>query len=157
MAKARFVYVTYIQSSPEKVWNALTDGEITKLYWVGRRNNSDWKVGSRWRHEDYDDPSSARIVGKVVESDRPRRLVVTWAYPQDENDPAKTSRVAYDIEPFRDAVRLTVTHDELEPESEMHRGISGGWPMVLASLKTLLETGRSMPMTESRFACGSAA
>ena len=85
------------------------------------------------------------IVGTVVESDRPRRLVVTWASPSEAKDPAKRSRVTYDIAEDGNMVRLTVTHDQLEPGSSMERGISRGWPIVLSSLKTLLETGKAMP------------
>jgi len=151
MSKPKFVYVTYISTTPEKVWAALTDGEVTKQYW-GRHNNvSDWQAGSAWKHQDYDDPAKVDIVGTVVESTPPRRLVVTWAFPTDDEDPAKTSRVTYDIEPFRDVVRLTVTHDELEPDSSMLHGITAGWPLVLSSLKTFLETGTPMAMMTRRW------
>lgn len=150
-AKPAFVYVTYISTTPEKVWQALTDGELTKQYWVRHRNASDWKVGSTWKHQDYDDPSIVDIVGTVVESTPPRRLVITWAFPADEANPAKHSRVTFDIEPFMDAVRLTVTHDELEPDSPMLKGVTSGWPIILSSLKTLLETGAALPMTTRRW------
>ncbi len=88
-------------------------------------------------------------VGKVVESVPPRRLVLTWAAPADVANEAKHSRVTFEIEPFMDAVRLTVTHDELD--SETLRAISQGWPGVLSSLKTLLETGRPMAMSLRRW------
>lgn len=151
MDKPKFVYVTYISTTPEKLWNALMDGEMTKQYWGRHRNVSDWKVGSTWKHEDYDDAGIVDIVGKVVESVPPRRLVLTWAFPADAAKEAKHSRVTFEIEPFLDAVRLTVTHDEIEPDSEMFRGITQGWPAVLSSLKTLLETGQPMPMTTRRW------
>ncbi len=151
MSKASFVYVTYIETTPEKVWNALIDPEMTKDYWGRRRNRSDWKPGSPWRHEDYDDPSKVAIEGRVVESDPPRRLVLTWAHPSPAQDAGQVSRVTFEIEPYLSAVRLTVTHDELEPDSGMLRGISAGWPAVLSSLKTMLETGASMPMTRQRW------
>jgi len=140
MDKPKFVYVSYINSTPEKVWNALIDPEVTRQYWWNHHNASDWNAGSRWEHRDYDDASRVDIVGKVVESDRPRRLVVTWALPPNENNKEKTSRVAYDIESVKDGVvRLTVTHDELD--SEMFEMVSSGWPGVVSALKTLLETG----------------
>ena len=139
MDKPKFVYVSYIASTPEKVWNALTDPQITKRYWVNHQNASDWKVGSRWEHRDFDDPTLVDIVGKVVESDFPRRLAVTWARPADEGNEARTSRVTYDIEPHMDFVRLTVTHEELD--QEMFESVSFGWPAVISGLKTLLETG----------------
>lgn len=146
MSKTAYVYVTYIETTPEKVWNALIDPEMTKDYWGRHRNRSDWKPGSPWQHEDYDD-SSVSVCGTVIESDPPRRLVLTWASNHDALNPGAVSRVTFDIEPAFGAVRLTVTHDELEEGSAMFKGISAGWPAVLSSLKTLLETGQSMPMT----------
>ena len=139
MDKPKFVYVSYIASTPEKVWNALTDPQITKRYWVNHHNASDWKVGSRWEHRDFDDPKLVDIVGRVVESDFPRRLAVTWARPEDEGNEARTSRVTYDIEPVMDFVRLTMTHEEMD--TEMFESVSFGWPAVISGLKTLLETG----------------
>jgi uncharacterized protein YndB with AHSA1/START domain len=151
MDKPQFVYVTYISTTPEKLWNALMDGEMTKQYWGRHKNVSDWKVGSTWKHQDYDDAGVVDIVGKVVESTPPRRLVLTWAFPANAAMEAKHSRVTFEIEPFFDAVRLTVTHDQLEPDSDMLHGITQGWPAVLSSLKTLLETGQPMPMTMRRW------
>jgi uncharacterized protein YndB with AHSA1/START domain len=150
MDKPTFVYVTYIKTAADKVWRALTDGEVTRQYWVNHRNASDWKVGSTWQHEDYDNPKTIDIVGTVVESERPRRLVVTWADPKDANNPAKRSRVSYDIAEDGDMVRLTVTHDQLEPDSDMAKGVIEGWPSVLSSLKTLLETGTPLPSMWTR-------
>ncbi len=150
MDKPKFVYVIYISSTPQQVWNALTDAEMTKQYWARHRNASDWKPGSAWRHEDYDDPKLVDIVGKVVESTPPRRLVVTWADPADADRPEKHSRVTFEVEPYRDVVRLRVTHEDLEPNSDMLRGITAGWPAVLSSLKTLLETGRPLTISTRR-------
>lgn len=150
MDKPTFMYVIYINTTAEKVWRALTDGEITRQYWSDHRNVSDWNVGSTWRHEAYDDPATVDIVGNVVESDRPHRLVVTWADPKEATNATKRSRVTYDIAEDGDMVRLTVTHDDLEPGSGMERGITEGWPVVLSSLKTLLETGEAMPSMWAR-------
>ncbi|MFN7960703.1 MAG: SRPBCC family protein [Thermoanaerobaculia bacterium] len=143
MTQDRFVYVVYIQSTPEKVWNALTDGEMTRQYWA-HENVSDWQPGSKWQSLRLDEARTPRIVGEVMESVPPRRLVVSWAPPADAADRARHSRVAFDLEPVGDMVRLTVTHDELEAGSEMLRSISNGWPRVLSSLKSLLETGRPL-------------
>jgi uncharacterized protein YndB with AHSA1/START domain len=150
MRKPSFFYVTYINTTPEKLWQALTDGEMTKQYWGNRRNASDWKVGSTWRHEDFNDAALVDIVGTVVESSPPWRLVLSWAFPKEAADPKKISRVTFDIEAYSGVVRLTVTHAELEPDSPMLHGISKGWPLVLASLKSLLETGEPMPGTSKR-------
>ena len=144
MDKPEFVYVTYISSSPEKVWNALLDGRMTVKYWQ-HENVSDWKPGSRWEHRAFDNERTLRLVGKVVESSPPRRLVITWAEPADEASEGKHSRVTFEIEPVRDVVRLTVTHDHFEPGSKMFESIQEGWPKVLSSLKSLLEVGRPLP------------
>ncbi len=144
MNKPEFVYVTYIASSPEKVWNALIDPEMTKQYWECE-NVSDWQPGSRWEHHRSDEKATILMVGEVLESDPPRRLVLTWGEPAEEAREASRSRVTFDIEPVRDIVRLTVTHDRLEPGSEMEESIKVGWPQVLSSLKSLLEVGRALP------------
>jgi len=149
-ADATFVYVSYIQTSPQRVWQALTDGKMVREYWSRHRNASDWKVGSKWEHQDYDDPSIVDIVGTVVEANQPRRLVLSWAFPHEVRDPAKVSTVAFDIESYMDAIRLTVTHSGLEPGSDMLKGITAGWPMVISGMKTLLESGTPMPMTRKR-------
>jgi uncharacterized protein YndB with AHSA1/START domain len=144
MDKPKFVYVTYISTTPEKLWNALLDAKMTAQYWQ-HHNISDWKPGSKWEHRSSDKERALRLVGKVIESTPPRRLVITWASPADEARPEKHSRVTFEIEPVRDAVRLTVTHDSLEPASDMLKGITEGWPKVLSSLKSLLETGKALP------------
>ena len=144
MDKPKFVYVTYISTSPEKLWNALIDAEMTAKYWQ-HVNVSDWKPGSKWEHRSSDRNGRCRLVGKVVESSPPRRLVMTWAFPADEAQEEKHTRVTFEIEPLGDVVRLTVTHDRLEPGSEMLKGITEGWPKVLSSLKSLLEVGRPLP------------
>lgn len=143
MNKSKFVYVTYISTTPEQTWKALIDGELTRQYW-GHENVSDWKPGSAWEHQRCDAARTVVLVGQVVESAPPRRLVLTWAAPADAANRAKHTRVTFEIEPIDDMVRLTVTHDELEAGSEMLRSIAEGWPRVLSSLKTLLETGRPL-------------
>jgi uncharacterized protein YndB with AHSA1/START domain len=148
--KPKFVYVTYIQTTPEKLWNALIDGEMTKNYWGLARNVSDWKVGSTWKHVDYEDPGKLKVVGKVVESQPPNRLVLTWGSPKDAADETKHSRVTFEIEPHFGAVRLTVTHDEFQAGADISMYIQG-WQAILSSLKTLLETGQAMPMTMRRW------
>jgi uncharacterized protein YndB with AHSA1/START domain len=143
MARATFVYAIYIATRPETVWKALLDGEFTRQYW-GVENVSDWKPGSTWEHRRDDAARTVLLLGEVLEAEPPRRLVITWADPKDRGRRDRHSRVTFEITPVSDMVRLTVTHDELEEGSEMHRGISQGWPRVLSSLKSLLETGRPL-------------
>jgi uncharacterized protein YndB with AHSA1/START domain len=156
MKKPDFVYVTYIETTVEKVWQALVDTDVTRQYWADpatgcvRVNVSDWKVGSRWEHQRLDEAKTADIVGKVIESNRPHRLVMTWARPTETEAESTHSRVTFEIDPYGNGlVRLTVTHDGLERDPQMLEGISGGWPKVLANLKTLLETGKPLPTTSS--------
>jgi uncharacterized protein YndB with AHSA1/START domain len=149
MTKPSFVYVTYIATTPEKVWHALVDTEITRKYWVdptskkaAHVNVSDWKPGSQWKHQRVDEARTVDIIGKVVETSPPHRLVISWGRPTEAGDPSKHSRVTFDIKPQGGLVRLTVTHEDLD--AEMLKGISGGWPVVLSNLKTFLETGRAL-------------
>ena len=138
-----FVYVTYIRATPEKVFEALTQPEIARRYW-GHENVSDWQPGSAWQHVRADEQRTVQVVGKVVESSPPTRLVISWASPSQAADPASYSRVSFDIDAYDGMVRLTVTHDELQAGSPMARGIRQGWPIVLSSLKSLLETGQGI-------------
>lgn len=140
MDRPSYVYVTYIVTTPQKVWEALTDAKISASFW-DRSNVSDWQVGSSWEHKFPDRP--AAVVGKVLEADPPQRLVTTWAAPANASDPEKTSRCAYDIDDLGDKVRLTITHTDLSDQAL--KDISMGWPAVLSNLKTLLETGTAMP------------
>ncbi|WP_395347901.1 SRPBCC family protein [Variovorax sp. UC122_21] len=141
--KISYVYVTYIRSTPEKVFEAITRPEIARRYW-GHENVSDWKPGSPWQHVRASDERTVELVGQVVEIAPPTRLVITWAGASQAADPGAYSRVAFDIVPYEDMVRLTVTHDELEAGSGMAKGIQQGWPIVLSSLKSLLETGEGI-------------
>ncbi len=145
MAKTRFVYVTYIRSTPEKVWDAIVTPAVTERYWAQHHNISDWKPGSTWSHVRVDAPGVVDIVGTVLESVPPRRLVVSWAAPKDADVRSKHSTVTFEIAKAGDCVCLTVVHDELDEGSEMCAGVTQGWPMVLSSLKSLLETGDGLP------------
>jgi uncharacterized protein YndB with AHSA1/START domain len=145
MEKPRFVYVTYISATPREVWKALIEPKTTAKYWQ-HENVSDWKPGSRWVHRRSGGQKHVDLVGRVLESAPHRRLVLSWALPADEARQDKHSRVTFEVKPFRRVVRLTVIHDHLEPGSEMLDGITDGWPKVLSSLKSLLETGRPLPV-----------
>ena len=141
--KPTFVYVTYIQSTPDRVWQALTDADLTAQYW-GHRNVSDWQPGSAWEHVRLDGSGISDVGGKVLTAEPPRRLVITFVDPTVEVQPAVPSTVTFDIEPWQDIVRLTVTQENLADE-EAFRAISHGWPAVMANLKSLLETGHVLP------------
>lgn len=137
-----YSYVIYIESTPEKVWHALTDADLTAAYW-GHSNVSDWQPGSAWEHRRTDGSGIADVVGTVVESVPPERLVTTWAAPGAE-PAAGPSRVTFAIEPYEEIVRLTVTHENLADEAE-RKDVAGGWAAVLSNLKSLLETGSPLP------------
>ncbi len=137
--KPTFVYVTYINATPDIVWTALTDADMTATYW-GHANVSDWRIGSRWEHQRTDGTNIADVVGTVIESKPPHRLVTTWAAPEDETT---TERVTFDITAFGDITRLTVTHEDVSPEDLANA--AHGWSAVLANLKTFIETGKPLP------------
>jgi uncharacterized protein YndB with AHSA1/START domain len=137
-AQAEFLYTTYIKTTPQRVWDAITNPEFARQYW-GHGNISDWKPGSRWDHQKPD--GSVLMTGTVLESNPPRRLVLSWVRPDSIADQSEHSRVTFEIDMFEDMVRLNVTHDQLKPGSDMARGISAGWPRVLSSMKSFLETG----------------
>jgi uncharacterized protein YndB with AHSA1/START domain len=139
--KPSYVYVTYIEATPERVWRALTDADATAAYW-GHANVSDWAEGSPWRHARTDGSGVDDVVGTVVTSQPPHRLVTTWADPADPDGPAST--VTFAIEPHGDIVRLTVTHEGLADAAE-HDAAASGWAAVLSNLKSYLETGRPLP------------
>lgn len=138
--KPSFVYVTYINASPERIWAGLTEPEFTRIYWW-HDNVSDWKTGSKWEHRQVGPDAKVDIVGEVLESDHPRKLVLSWAKPEQAGNPAKTSRLAFDLEPLDwpggPWVKLTVSHTELD--EEMHAGVSFGWPATMSVMKTLVE------------------
>ena len=142
-AQTEFVYVTYIRATPEKVFDAIVNPAVARLYW-GHENVSDWTPGARWEHIRANDARTVELVGEVLEIDAPKRLVMSWANASQEGDPDKTSRVAFDIEPYDGMVRLTVTHDRLEAGGGMFNGISKGWPIVLSSMKSYLESGEAI-------------
>jgi uncharacterized protein YndB with AHSA1/START domain/DNA-binding transcriptional ArsR family regulator len=163
MSETEFVYSTYIRTTPEQLWRALTESEFTLRYW-GSALHSDWRVGSPvlWQRGPDGEPEDLGQV--VLESDRPRRLSYTWHGFQAEHaeffgwseqrlaelQKERRSKVTFDIEPAGHHVKLTVTHDDFDAGSVMLQAISGklppsgGWPELLADLKSLLETGQAI-------------
>jgi uncharacterized protein YndB with AHSA1/START domain len=146
MASSRFVYVTYIRTTPEKLWRALIDPELTRRYWVDTRQESQWKPGAAWRIVIPD----GRVAdsGEIVEIDPPRRLVLSWRNELNPELRAEGySRATYELEPLGESVKLTVIHELEQPGSKFIAAVSKGWPHILASLKSLLETGESLAET----------
>jgi uncharacterized protein YndB with AHSA1/START domain/DNA-binding transcriptional ArsR family regulator len=138
-----YVYVTYIRATAEQVWAALTNADLSAQYW-GQAAVSDFETGSDWQLRSPEDASAVKVVGKVVKSDRPTKLVLTFEDAPDSQPPRDPSVVTFLVEPHEDIVRLTVTHENLA-NVEQFGGISRGWPGVLANLKSLLETGAVLP------------
>jgi uncharacterized protein YndB with AHSA1/START domain len=153
--KPEFVYTTYIRTTPERLWQALTDPAFTRRYW-GVAFESDWKVGSTIAYTFGENQVTVADPAQVVlESEPYRRLSYTWhgftpewarTYGYDDQYLAKVSserrsKATFDIEPQGDLVKLTVIHDDFEPGSPVLESVSEGWPRILSALKTLLETG----------------
>lgn len=146
MAESRFVYVTYIRSTPEKVWQALIDPEFTRRFWVETWQESEWKTGAPWRMMVPD--GRVGNTGEILEIEPGRRLVISWRselFPEilAENP----SRVTYELEPVGDSVKLTFIQENDTPNSKTVRMASEGWPLILASLKSLIETGECLAST----------
>ena len=139
MSKPVFVYVTYIASTPDKVFKALTDTEATAKFWFGNAVTSDWKVGS---------PITFHREGKLILRAKSSNTIRRGGSPtlsslmHEPHNGSETSRVVMDLEQQRDQVKLTVTHDDFAPDSKVFASISNGWPLVLSSLKSYLETNR---------------
>ena len=143
--KSSFVYVTFIRTSPDRLWSALTSPEFTKQYWFGMHCESDWKAGSSWKLLFAD--GRVADAGEVAEADRPRRLVIKWRNEwKPELKAEGYSRCTFELEPVvetgDDVVKLSITHEIDRPGSHLIDAVSGGWPRVLSNLKSLLETGR---------------
>jgi uncharacterized protein YndB with AHSA1/START domain/DNA-binding transcriptional ArsR family regulator len=156
MSRPEFVYTTYIKTTPEQLWQALTDPAFTSRYW-GSTFTTDWKPGSQmtWEYKGVTITDPEQV---VLEADPYRRLAYTWQSITPEFGEVvgfsddyiarlsaeRRSKVSFDIEPHGQGVKLTVTHDNFDEGSAMLESVSGGWPAVLSSLKTLLETGEPL-------------
>ncbi len=141
MAKSRFVYVTYIRTTPKKLWRALTTPEFVRQYWGGMSFKTDWKAGSSWQLVFPD--GRVADTGEIAEVKPFKRLVIKWRNEfRPELKSEGYSRCTIDITPDAGAVKLTVTHEMGRPRSKFIEAVSGGWPCILSNLKSLLETGK---------------
>ncbi|HZX92393.1 MAG TPA: SRPBCC family protein [Rudaea sp.] len=140
MPKSTYVYVTYIRTTPEKLWSALTDARFIEQYWFGMHCESGFTAGSPWKLVSGD--GQLYDSGAIVEADPPRRLVIRW---QHQNKPELKaegdSLCTMELEPSGTAVKLSITHSIGREPSKFIEAVSGGWPKVIANLKSLLETG----------------
>jgi uncharacterized protein YndB with AHSA1/START domain len=142
MEKPKYVYVSYINSSPEKVFEALTNPEFTQQYWGGHKIESDWKQGSPVKFIKRD--GKINVQGEVVRYDPPRVLCYTW---KDCDNSDEDTFVTFEIEIAHGVTKLVTTHEGFPANSKLFPRISEGWPAVLSSLKTLLESGKPIPLT----------
>jgi len=147
MDKSSFVYVIYIRTTAEKLWDALTLPEFTTAYWCGIRAESDWQPGASWKLMIPD----GRVAdsGEVLEIERPRRLVLRWRNEFRPDLHAEgSSRCTFELEPAAEMVKLVITHEIDKPKSKLIAEVSNGWPIILSSLKSLLETGEALEATK---------
>jgi uncharacterized protein YndB with AHSA1/START domain len=146
MAKSQFVYVTYIRTTPEKLWQALIDPEFTRKIWSETWQECEWKPGASWRLMIPD----GRIgdTGEVIEIVPHKRLVLSWRNEfKPELREEGYSRLTYELEQQGDSVKFTLIHEIEKPDSKLIKAVSGGWPAILSSVKSLLETGEALEMT----------
>ncbi len=146
MADSRFAYTIYIRTTPEKLWRALVEPEWTRRYWVETWQESEWKPGAAWRMMIPD--GRVGDSGEVLEIEPGRRLVLSWRNEfRPELRAEGHSRLSYELEKQGESVKLTLVHEMKKPGSKLIEECSGGWPMILSSLKSLLETGEALEET----------
>jgi uncharacterized protein YndB with AHSA1/START domain/predicted transcriptional regulator len=143
VAQLQHVHVVHIRTTPEKLWEALTRPELTRLYFHGTDVVSDWKVGSRIEYllPGEGGKMEAAVTGEVLEITPHRRLVHTFSFPSNGDEP---TRVTYELEPVGNMVKLTMTHEGFAGETKTYQGIRNGWTPIFDGLKSLLETGKAL-------------
>jgi uncharacterized protein YndB with AHSA1/START domain len=144
MARSTFVYVTYIRTTPKKLWSALTeDTEFMKQYWFGIHSESQWTAGSSWKMVS----GEGQILdsGEIVEAEPPRRLVIRWQHQKMPELKAEGfSLCTMELEPSGTAVKLSITHTIEREPSKFIEAVSGGWPKIVSNLKSLIESGTTV-------------
>ena len=146
MDRPRHVFQVYIRTTPDELWQAITDPQFTQRYFHRSLVESSWAAGDPVR---YWIDKDLVVEGQVVHADPPRRLVTTWSFRRDpvlREDPA--SRVTWEIEPVGESCRLTLVHDDFPHETATFKSVGHGWPLVLSSLKSLLETGEGLAISD---------
>ncbi len=141
--QSTFVYVTYIRTTAEKLWAALTRPEFARQYWFGMHMESDWTAGAAWKLLFTD----GRVAdsGQVLEVDPPRRLVVRWHNEfRPELKAEGPATCTFELEPKGEIVKLTIIHSSAQPNSKVIVAVSGGWPKILSNLKSYLESGKPL-------------
>ena len=147
-SKSTFVYVTFIRTTPERLWSALTTPEFMKQYWFGSHIEADWERGRPWKMRFPD--GRVADAGEILECDPPRRLVLKWRNEfRPELKAEGDAQCVIELEPEPDAVKLTITHCIDCAESKFIAAVSNGWPKILSNLKSLLETGSIVLTTHS--------
>jgi len=140
MNRSSFVYVTYIRTTPKKLWSALTDAEFMKQYWFGMHCESEWTAGSPWKMVSGD--GGITDAGEIIESEPARRLVIRWRHQKNPELKAEgDSLCTMELEPTGTAVKLSITHTIERDPSKLIAAVSGGWPKILSNLKSLMESG----------------
>jgi uncharacterized protein YndB with AHSA1/START domain len=144
MSGTKFVYVTYIRTTPEKLWEALTNPEFTRQYWFGVTQECEWKKGASWTLRMPE--IGVADTGEVLEIERPRKIVLKWRNEfRPELKAVGYTQCTFEIEAADEVTKLTVIHEAPAGGEAMIEAVSQGWPMILSSLKTLLETGHGLP------------
>jgi len=143
---SKFVYVIYIRTTPEKLWEALTKPEFMRQYWYNSWAECDWKVGSPWKLMTPD--GGVADAGDVLESDPPNRLVIRWRNEfRPELKAEGFTRCTFELIQKAEMTEFIVTHESDRDGSKMIEAVSGGWPKILSSLKSLIETGKAFSQT----------
>ena len=149
METSKFVYVTHINTTPERLWSALTRPEFTQQYWAGRRIQSDWTTGASVKLLKAD--GGIDLNGEVLKAEPPHVLSYTFQHGTKEGEaPNPITHVTFQISVSYGVTKLTVVHDGFDPGSEIFQQLGSGWQAILSSLKTLLETGVPLPFTYPR-------
>jgi uncharacterized protein YndB with AHSA1/START domain len=140
---SRFIYVTYIRTTPERLWSALTTPEFVQQFWLGIRPEAEWRVGGTWKLKLPD--GRLADAGEIVEFERPRRLAIRWRHEMTPELKAEGwTLCTMELEPTGEAVKLTVTHSIDKEQSKFIGAVAVGWPQVLSNLKSLIETGTTL-------------